>query len=221
MIYENPAVAVDCLPIWFDGETSHLIVQKQTNTGIYSLFGSFMKKVDGVGETAEQAIIRTMSDKVGVKITEDQIAQSGIFSKPERDYRMWAISLAHFVFLPYDLNLTTLSGNVEMIPLGGLSGDQLSDMSFLYDHKEIITKSLKYLSRSVTTLRPVRYLLTGEHKSSVFRHLYCSLSEDFVGLSSTNFYRKHGPLGILKVGKTVNETVGRPYELYTFEGGTN
>jgi ADP-ribose pyrophosphatase YjhB (NUDIX family) len=97
--YPRPSVAVDTAVLVVDVRNAALgVVQHQradggVHGGEWALPGTFLHQ----GETLADAVLRSLSEKVGLRGTRPQ--QLHVFDDPERDDRGWVLSVAHAVLL--------------------------------------------------------------------------------------------------------------------------
>jgi len=97
--YPRPSVAVDSAVLTVDVRNGALgVVQHQRSDGgvhggEWALPGTFLHQ----GETLADAVLRSLSEKVGLRGTRPQ--QLHVFDDPDRDDRGWVLSVAHVVLL--------------------------------------------------------------------------------------------------------------------------
>src|SRR5215207_1793986 len=97
--YPRPSVAVDTAVLVVDvrggalGVLQHQREDGGAHGGRWALPGTFLHQ----GETLADAVLRSLSEKVGLRGTRPQ--QLHVFDDPDRDDRGWVLSVAHVVLL--------------------------------------------------------------------------------------------------------------------------
>ena len=129
-MHYNCALTVDCVVFIDDA----LVLIKRKNPpfrGDHALPGGFVDE----GETVEDACIRELQEETGLKA--DHLDLIGVYSKPGRDPRGRAVSVA---FLARSVTGEPKAGDdaagVELIK-------DWESLSMAFDHKEIISDAVK------------------------------------------------------------------------------
>src|SRR5690242_4756866 len=96
--YELPGVTVDLVIFTVDDDALKIMLVKRAEapcSGYRSLPGGFLK----VGESLEEAALRILDEKAGVK--DVYLEQLYTFGEPERDPRARVITVTYFALIPW------------------------------------------------------------------------------------------------------------------------
>ena len=141
--YPRPALAVDLAILTVVGAGGRdpelrLLVQDRAKPAGRALPGGFVRERRTIAETVEDVLSR----KVGATESADihpRLLQ--VFDDPERDDRIWAISVAHSVSIPF-AKLRGIHGDlVRVTAAGALDGEG----SLLFDHDRIVAAAVMSL----------------------------------------------------------------------------
>ncbi|WP_409332328.1 NUDIX hydrolase [Trujillonella humicola] len=118
--------------------------------GEWSLPGTFLHE----GETLEQAVIRSLEEKMGISGARPR--QLHVFDDPARDDRGWVISVAHVVLLRMRdaIQLLRARDDLEYQTVDGVLG-------LPFDHDEIVALAVAEV-RQQYALLPDPYFLLGD-----------------------------------------------------------
>ncbi|MGL4589768.1 MAG: NUDIX domain-containing protein [Mycoplasmatales bacterium] len=111
----------------------------------FALPGGFVE----YGETAPIAASRELFEETGIKLNfqERLVREIGMFDHPERDSRGWIISNALAVLVNFEeIEFQTTNEAIEIIIVGETT---LKNLSFAFDHHEIINKAIKKLKYDI------------------------------------------------------------------------
>jgi 8-oxo-dGTP diphosphatase len=160
-------------------------------------------------ETAEQACIRLLDEKCGLKDCYSE--QLATFSAVDRDPRGRVVSVAYLVLVPEPV----ARGHR---PPDGLQWREAARVGKLaYDHNEIVAAALARLRAKLQCTTVARHLIAPQFTLSELQNLY----ESVLGhaLDKRNFRKKLIAEGIVRTtGKMLQAALGRPSELYRFAG---
>jgi 8-oxo-dGTP diphosphatase len=160
-------------------------------------------------ETAEQACVRLLSEKCGLKDCYSE--QLATFSAVDRDPRGRVVSVAYLVLVP-----EPVAGG-HRLP-DGLHWRVATHVGKLaYDHNKIVAAALDRLRAELQSTTIARQLIAPQFTLSELQNLY----ESVLGraLDKRNFRKKLIADGIVRpTGKMLQAALGRPSELYRFAG---
>jgi 8-oxo-dGTP diphosphatase len=207
--YEQPSVTVDLVIFTVNEEKLKVLLVKRAHepfAGVWSIPGGFLKS----GESLDEAAIRVMQEKTGVK--EVYLEQLYTFGRPDRDPRARIITVTYFALIPWQ-NLVQPESN-KVTDLAWYPADQLPELAF--DHDEILNYAINRLRAKVSYSNIVYGLLPIEFRLSDLQKVYESMINKT--LDKRNFRKRMLATGLLKeTGK--KEIIGahRPAMLYCFK----
>lgn len=180
-------LAVDCVVFGFAEDKLKLLLYKrdfEPEKGRWSLMGGFLCN----NETLDDAAYRVLARITGLRnIFMEQLSA---FSGLERDPAARVISVAYYSLIninDYDEKLLEQYGAKWFVI------DGLPDL--IFDHDEIVEKSLKRLSRKAKT-QPIGFELLPENFTiTQLRNLYEAIYQR--GFEPANFRRKFLSMGLL------------------------
>lgn len=180
-------LAVDCVIFGFEEDQLKLLLYKrdfEPEKGKWSLMGGFLRKE----ETLDDAAYRVLARITGLRnIFMEQLAA---FSGLDRDPAARVISVSYYSLIniiDYDDDLLKQYG-AEWFSI-----EQLPDL--IFDHNEIVEKSLKRLTRKTKT-QPIGFELLPENFTiTQLRYLYEAIYQR--ALEPANFRRKFLSMGLL------------------------
>ena len=122
--YPRPSVAVDTAVLVVDlrtgafGVVLHQRADGGAHAGEWALPGTFLRE----GETLADAVLRSLTEKVGLRGTRPQ--QLHVFDDPKRDDRGWVLSVAHAVLLSAEDVGPVLARrpDVRVVPVDDVAG---------------------------------------------------------------------------------------------------
>lgn len=191
MTYSNKDsfyLAVDCVIFGFAEDQLKLLLYKrdfEPEKGKWSLLGGFLKK----DETLDDAAYRVLARITGLRnIYMEQLAS---FSKIDRDPAARVISVGYYSLInikDYDEVLLKQYG-AEWFSI-----DELPEL--IFDHNEIVEKSLRRLKRKSKT-QPIGFeLLPANFTITMLRNLYEAIYQR--PLDPANFRRKFMSMDLLE-----------------------
>jgi 8-oxo-dGTP diphosphatase len=207
--YEQPSVTIDLVIFTVNEEKLKVLLVKRAHepfAGVWSIPGGFLK----AGESLDEAAIRVMQEKTGVK--EVYLEQLYTFGRPDRDPRARIITVTYFALIPWQ-NLVQPESN-KVTDLAWYPADQLPELAF--DHDEILNYAINRLRAKVSYSNIVYGLLPIEFRLSDLQKVYESMINKT--LDKRNFRKRMLATGLLKeTGK--KEIIGahRPAMLYCFK----
>jgi 8-oxo-dGTP diphosphatase len=207
--YEQPAVTVDLVIFTVSEEKLKVLLVKRAQepfAGVWSIPGGFLK----AGESLDEAAIRVMKEKTGVK--EIYLEQLYTFGRPDRDPRARIITVTYFALIPWQ-NLAQPESN-QIADLAWYAADQLPELAF--DHQEILSYAINRLRAKATYSNIVYGLLPVQFRLSDLQKVYESIIDK--SMDKRNFRKRMLATGLLKeTGK--KEIIGahRPAMLYCFK----
>ena len=180
-------LAVDCVIFGFEEDQLKLLLYKrdfEPEKGRWSLLGGFLRN----NETVDDAAYRVLARITGLRnIFMEQLA---VFSKVDRDPAARVVSVAYYSLInisDYDNNLLKHYG-VEWFGI-----NELPDL--IFDHNEIVEKSLKRLTRKAK-IQPIGFELLPENFTiTQLRNLYEAIYQR--PLEPANFRRKFISMDLL------------------------
>jgi len=207
--FEHPEVTVDLVIFTVNDEKLKVLLVRraaQPFAGFRAIPGGFLKN----GEALDEAAIRVMKEKTGVK--EIYLEQLYTFGKPERDPRMRVITVTYFALIPWT-SLNQPESN-KVSDLAWFDVDQLPELAF--DHREILDYATKRLRAKASYSNIVYGLLPAQFRLSDLQKIY----EIIIAreLDKRNFRKRMLATGLLQeTGR--KEIVGahRPAMLYRFK----
>ncbi len=154
--FDRPSVAIDVAILTAAEGAMQALVSQRTEhpeLGRWALPGGFV----GIDETLEQAVRRTLTNKVGARLAEAAPQQLYTFAALDRDPRMRVISVAHYVLLPPDDFDAVAASNSRLlkatldVPWDGLEGTDINahgpdgPIELAFDHAAILGVSIARL----------------------------------------------------------------------------
>ena len=207
--YDQPSVTVDLVIFTVSEEKLKALLVKRANepfAGMWSIPGGFLK----TGESLDDAAIRVMQEKTGVK--EIYLEQLYTFGRPGRDPRARVITVTYFALIPWQNLAQPESGKVT--DLAWYPADQLPELAF--DHQEILVYAINRLRAKASYSNIVYGLLPIQFRLSDLQRVYESIINK--SLDKRNFRKRMLATGLLQeTGK--KEIIGahRPAMLYCFK----
>ena len=173
-------LAVDCVIFGFDDDRLKLLLYKrdfEPQIGKWSLMGGFL----GLSETLDEAAYRVLARITGLR--DIYMEQLSVFSDINRDPAARVISVGYYSLIDihdYDSKVLKKHG-VEWFAI-----DEIPEL--IFDHKEIVEKSLRRLKRKSKT-QPIGFELLPENFTiTQLRNLYEAIYQR--KLDPANFRRK-------------------------------
>jgi 8-oxo-dGTP diphosphatase len=207
--YEQPGITVDLVIFTVnDAKLKVLLVKRAEEpfAGSWSIPGGFLQ----IGESLEEAAIRVMKDKTGVK--EVYLEQLYTFGAPDRDPRARVITVTYFALIPWKDLLQPESKKV--IDLTWQPVDTLPGLAF--DHTEILTYAVNRLRAKAGYSNIVYGLLPDQFRLSDLQKIYEIIINK--KLDKRNFRKRMLATGLLKeTGKKDISGAHRPAMLYKFK----
>src|SRR5690242_9597745 len=130
--YELPGITVDLVIFTVTDDLLKIMLVKRVESpfsGYWSLPGGFLK----IGESLEEAALRILDEKAGVKNV--YLEQLYTFGEPKRDPRARVITVTYFALIPW--KKLALPESQKVSDVIWQSTDQLPRLAF--DHKDIIS----------------------------------------------------------------------------------
>lgn len=208
-VYELPGVTVDLVIFTVELDKLKVLLVKRAEepfTGYWSLPGGFLK----AGESLDDAALRVMEDKTGVK--EVYLEQLYTFGKPERDPRSRVITVTYFALIPWKHLLQPESKKVTDLTWHPV--DELPALAF--DHKEILEYAVNRLRAKAGYSNIVYGLLPEYFRLSDLQKMYEIILNK--KLDKRNFRKKILESGLLQsTGQKAILGAHRPAMLYQFK----
>jgi 8-oxo-dGTP diphosphatase len=207
--FEQTSVTVDLVIFTVSEEKLKALLVKRANepfAGVWSIPGGFLK----TGESLDEAAIRVMKEKTGVK--EVYLEQLYTFGKVDRDPRGRVITVTYFALIPWQ-NLDQPESR-KISDLAWHPADQLPVLAF--DHQEILIYAIKRLRAKVSYSNIVYGLLPVQFRISELQRVYeCIINKP---MDKRNFRKKMLATNLLKeTGKKEITGAHRPAMLYCFK----
>ena len=208
--YEQPSVTVDLVIFTVSEDKLKALLVKRADepfAGFWSIPGGFLKS----GESLDEAAIRVMQEKTGVK--EIYLEQLYTFGAPNRDPRARVITVTYFALIPWQNLIPPQS--MKVTDLAWFAADQLP-ARLAFDHQEILTYAIQRLRAKASYSNIVYGLLPLEFRLSDLQKIYESIIDK--SLDKRNFRKKMLATGLLReTGKKEISGAHRPAMLYTFK----
>ncbi|HEY3312229.1 MAG TPA: NUDIX domain-containing protein [Anaerolineales bacterium] len=207
--YELPGVTVDLVIFTVSAEKLKVLLVKRAQQpfmGMWSIPGGFLK----TGESLDDAAIRVMREKTGVK--EVYLEQLYTFGRPDRDPRSRVITVTYFALIPWQNLVQPGSGKVT--DLAWYPADEVPELAF--DHEEILAYATNRLRTKAGYSNIVYGLLPEQFRLSDLQRIYEIITNK--ALDKRNFRKRMLATGLLKeTGR--KEIIGahRPARLYCFK----
>ena len=173
-------------------------------------------------ETFDAAARRALQTKAGLDARDWYLEQLGTFGDPGRDTRGRVVSVAHVALVRSDdLDLVRGSGirSIDWVPVRNLPAETL-----VFDHADMLRVAINRIQAKLRYSWVAFQLLPDQFTVSELRGAYAAiLDSSLLRLNTSNFKKAFSALfasdTLVPVGQraTVGK-VGRPGELYRFEG---
>lgn len=195
--YINPSVAVDSVSFVYGClyPRVQILARIGSENGSYTLLGGFMRE----GETTDDSLLRVLREKGTISLEDSSnLSQLGVFSKPERDYRMWALSCAYITYVPYGVyfqqdgsDLTLL--DFEVAEDGSIvlshSGTVLSSSDFAFDHYDIIVSAIQQISSTLEYKPQILSTMPDGLAFGRYREVLGQFNTKYSSMPYGNFFR--------------------------------
>jgi 8-oxo-dGTP diphosphatase len=162
-------------------------------------------------ETAEEAAVRHLEEKAGIKASKTYIEQLYTFSTIDRDPRGRVLAVSYLAFVPWE----KLSPD-EQADTPGACWSRIKDARKLaYDHDEMLQVALTRLRSRVTYTTLISKLMPKEFTLTELEQAYEAIVK--TDLDKRNFRKKILKLNIIK--SLAHKRTGgrfRPAQLYSF-----
>jgi 8-oxo-dGTP diphosphatase len=207
--YELPGVTVDLVIFTVELDKLKVLLVKRAEEpfmGYWSLPGGFLK----TGESLDDAALRVMVDKTGVK--EVYLEQLYTFGEPDRDPRNRVITVTYFALIPWKHLYQPESKKVT-----DLTWHPVDEMPALaFDHKEILEYAVNRLRAKAGYSNIVYGLLPEYFRLSDLQKMYEIILNK--KLDKRNFRKKILESGLLQsTGQKAILGAHRPAMLYQFK----
>ncbi|MBN2262001.1 MAG: NUDIX hydrolase [Prolixibacteraceae bacterium] len=183
MTYSNKEqfyLAVDCVIFGFDNDCLKLLLYKrdfEPEKGKWSLMGGFLRNEETLDEAAHRVLARITG------LRDIYLEQLGAFSELNRDPAARVVSIGYFALInihDYNVNLLKQYG-AEWFGINELP-------ALIFDHADIVDKSLRRLKRKAKN-QPIGFELLPDHFTiTQLRNLYEAIYQS--KLDPANFRRK-------------------------------
>jgi 8-oxo-dGTP diphosphatase len=206
--YEQPAVTVDTVIFTVSEEKLRVLLVKRAEepfAGFWSIPGGFLK----LGESLDDAAVRVMNDKTGVK--QVYLEQLYTFGEPGRDPRARVITVAYFALIPW-LHLAHPE-STKVMDLAWYPVDGLPRLAF--DHRNILDYAVKRLQAKVAYSNIVYGLMPESFRLSDLQKMYEIISNR--ELDKRNFRKRMLATGLLRETGHKETGAHRPAMLYSFK----
>jgi 8-oxo-dGTP diphosphatase len=173
-------------------------------------------------ETFDAAARRALRTKAGLDARDWYLEQLGTFGDPGRDTRGRVVSVAHVALVRSDdLDLVRGSGiqSIDWMPVRGLAAETLA-----FDHADMLRVAINRVQAKLRYSWVAFQLLPDEFTVSELRSAYSAiLDPSLERVNTSNFKKAFSALfatqTLVPVGHRASVgRVGRPGELYRFEG---
>lgn len=173
-------------------------------------------------ETFDAAARRALQTKAGLDARDWYLEQLGTFGDPGRDTRGRVVSVAHVALVrSHDLDLARGSGiqSIDWVPVRALAAETLA-----FDHADMLRVAINRVQAKLRYSWVAFQLLPDEFTVSELRSAYSAiLDPSLERLNTSNFKKAFSALfatqTLVPVGHRASVgRVGRPGELYRFEG---
>jgi 8-oxo-dGTP diphosphatase len=207
--YEQPGVTVDLVIFTVNEEQLKVLLVRRAEepySGFWSIPGGFLKQ----GESLDEAAIRVMNEKTGVK--EIYLEQLYTFGEPDRDPRARVITVTYFALIPWK-NLQQPE-STKVRDLAWYSVDELPRLAF--DHKKILNYAVTRLRAKASYSNIVYGLMPERFRLSDLQKMYEIISSK--ELDKRNFRKRMLATGLLQeTGSRDITGAHRPAMLYKFQ----
>jgi 8-oxo-dGTP diphosphatase len=173
-------------------------------------------------ETFDAAARRALHTRAGLDARDWYLEQLGTFGDPGRDTRGRVVSVAHVALVGSDdLQLARGSGiqSIDWVPVRGLPAETLA-----FDHADMLRVAINRVQAKLRYSWVAFQLLPDQFTLSELRAVYSAiLDPSLARLNTSNFKKAFSALfatqTLIPVGQRASVgKVGRPGELYRFEG---
>ncbi|MGT2906699.1 NUDIX hydrolase [Streptococcus dentiloxodontae] len=205
-LYNRPSLAIDGVLLRYHGTKLQVLLLKRSaryaddaNAGRYALVGGFQPN----GMTLEDNLLQKIEEKTGFAVQPYQTEQLATFSEPERDSRLWVVSVAYLVYLSPDMKVKKRVNTTDEMYWANLSVDasgdlqlvmddqQISQSDFAFDHYDILRAAMKRIRNRLSYLPSILQILPALNTMTAYRQLYGQFDPKFLTMNSTDFLRKH------------------------------
>ena len=162
-------------------------------------------------ETAEEAAIRHIEEKAGIKASKTYIEQLYTFSAIDRDPRGRVVAVAYLAFVPWEKLSEEERSNTKEAWWSSIKDAR----SLAYDHDEMLRVALARLRSRVTYTTAISKLMSTAFTLTELEQAYEAIMK--TDLDKRNFRKKILKLNILKA--LADKRTGgrfRPAQLYSF-----
>jgi ADP-ribose pyrophosphatase YjhB (NUDIX family) len=172
----------------------------------WSIPGGFLE----AGESLDDAAVRVMRDKTGVK--EVYLEQLYTFGDPDRDPRARVITVTYFALIPWKNLIQPASSNVADV--AWFPVDDLPSLAF--DHKKIVNYAVVRLRAKASYSNVVYGLMPERFRLSDLQKMYEIIIDK--PLDKRNFRKRMLATGLLQeTGSRDSLGAHRPAMLYKFK----
>ena len=207
--YELPGVTVDLVIFTVsEGLLKALLVKRAEEpfAGSWSIPGGFLR----AGESLDEAAVRVMHDKTGVK--EVYLEQLYTFGDPDRDPRARVITVTYFALIPWKNLMQPVSSKV--VDVAWFPVDDLPTLAF--DHKKIMNYAIARLRAKASYSNIVYGLMPEKFRLSDLQKMYEIIINK--PLDKRNFRKRMLATGLLQeTGSKDIAGAHRPAMLYKFK----
>jgi 8-oxo-dGTP diphosphatase len=207
--YELPGVTVDLVIFTVsEGLLKALLVKRAEEpfAGSWSIPGGFLK----AGESLDEAAVRVMHDKTGVK--EVYLEQLYTFGDPDRDPRARVITVTYFALIPWKNLMQPASAKVADV--AWFPVDSLPSLAF--DHKKIMNYAIARLRAKASYSNIVYGLMPEKFRLSDLQKMYEIIINK--PLDKRNFRKRMLATSLLQeTGSRDIAGAHRPAMLYKFK----
>ncbi len=200
------AIAVDIVVFGIKDNTLCLLLDEVNRPPHYQNIDAFIGGLIGVDETADDAVVRHLRDKAGIKNVYTE--QLYTFSNINRDKRNRVISVSYMAIVRPDVVERYVHSSAHWTPVAPL-------LKLAYDHDEMLKVGLARLQGKLGYTTIVQYLLPTEFTLTEMQQVYELVTKK--EFDKRNFRKKVLALDIIKETGNVQEGVkNRPAALYVF-----
>ncbi len=166
-------------------------------------------------ETAEEAALRHLKARTGVRTEHVYIEQLATFSKVDRDKRGRVVAVTYLACVPWDRLSTEEQTDTDTSWWSPAN----AKAQLAYDHSEVLALALKRLASRVSYTTLLGKLMPEEFTLTELEQAYeCVLGTP---LDKRNFRKKILKLDVLEaLDKKRSGGRSRPAQLYSFKSGT-
>lgn len=162
-------------------------------------------------ETAEDATVRHLEEKAGIKASKTHIEQLYTFSAIDRDPRGRVVAVAYLAFVPWEKLSEEERSNTKQAWWSSVKGAR----KLAYDHDEMLQVAIARLRSRVTYTTAISKLMPTAFTLTELEQVYESIIK--TDLDKRNFRKKILKLNIIK--PLAHKRTGgrfRPAQLYSF-----